>query len=241
MPSIAKRVAFQVGSDIFERTSTFSSASNNGYYISLRPLVKPSKTSEIEFPLEWAFCGTPDNIKITQKSENVTTQDFNFWLDTNTYLNVPNTHRGEVNTTWETWECGSLKESGSVFPNGKSSPGVNFIELWQPMRIDKSEEVVNITGVNNGRSIVFKVDDSNYQGLVVVVGKWVQGYLSKKNDGTIKGLNFIRSVQQADESYETTFKYGSDISKFPTNFTNLKVGEDVTVNGLAWTVVEYDA
>lgn len=239
MPQLLKRIAFGVGSTIAERTCTFSSVSNKGYYISLRPFVDV-KENEKEFPLEWAFCGKPSNVTVKQVDEKLITQDFNFWLDTNDYLKVKDTHQGEVNTKWEIWDTGTLKESGTVYPLGKEKPGVDFIEIWQPMNVNESDEVVNTNGDNKGRSIVLEVDNDEYEGLIVIVGKWIQGYLSNIDDGTHKGLSFIRAIEKDDKS-DITFKYGIDSSKFvTTGIDDLKLNDTVSANGLKWKVVEYE-
>lgn len=240
MPALLKRLIFQVGPNPNERTVTFSSVSNDGHFISLRPLAKPQTAAEKEFPFEWAFAGTKDDVKVTPISEGVVTQDFNFWFDGNKYLNIPNTHSGVVNTTWKTWESGLIEETGTVFPTGSSNPGVDFRELWQPMDFNKSEEVIAPLGFDGskGKSIVLKVSNAEYDGLLVVVGRWVQGFLSKKNESTTKGLSFIRLIE-TNGSYETANKYGVDVAKFPTKFTGLKAGETVESSGLNWEVIEY--
>ncbi|CCC69893.1 hypothetical protein NCAS_0D03120 [Naumovozyma castellii] len=239
MPSLLKRILFEVAGHPNERTLTLSSASNDGHFISLRPLVKPSTEAEKKFPFEWAFAGTNANIKITPKSEGVAAQDFNFWFDANVYLNVPNTHRGEVNTTWTTWESGCIQETGKVFPFGKDKEGVSFMELWQPVDANRDELIITNDANSKGKSIVFKVDNAEYEGLVIVVGKWTQGFLSKKNGNSIEGLNFLRLLERESGKVEALVDYGKDAQKFPRDFANLKKGSSVDVNGLTWEVIEY--
>lgn len=115
-------------------------------HLFLRLFVKPSG-DELSFPFEWAFAGTNETVKVNDQGNGVVTQDFNFWLDTNVYLNVPNTHRGEVNTTWKNWDSGCVEETGAVYPFGADKESVSFRELWQP--VDPSREDLVIVSPNN--------------------------------------------------------------------------------------------
>lgn len=237
MPSLFKRIAFEVAGQPNERTLTLSSGSNDGHYISLRPLVNPSTPEEKAFPWEWAFAGTKDDVDVTVK-ENGAQQVFKFWFDANVYLDIPNTHRGSVNTFWETWESGAIKESGTVYPFGADKEGVNFIELWQPVDAQRDELIIQNHADSKGRSITFRVDNDEYTGLVIVVGRWAQGFLARKNGSTTKDLNFIRTLETAQGETKTLRAFGTNINKFPTQFTDIKKGDKVDVNGLTWDVIE---
>ncbi|KOG97983.1 Hri1p [Saccharomyces eubayanus] len=243
MPALFKRLLFQVGPQPGERTFTLSSVSNDGHYISLRPFVKPKGDSESAFPFEWAFAGTNETVKVKNLGDGVVTQDFNFWLDTNVYLNVPNTHRGEINTTWKDWDSGCVEETGSVYPFGADKESVSFRELWQPVDPSREDLVIvspnNETFSSNAKSIVLKVNDEGYDGLVIIVGRWVQGFLSKKNQSTIDGLNFIRLLENDSGKFESLLSYGEEAKKIPQSYENLKKGSTITSNGLNWEVIEY--
>ncbi|CCK70985.1 Hri1p KNAG_0F03230 [Huiozyma naganishii CBS 8797] len=240
MPAICKRVLFEAGGNVNERTLTLSSVSNDGHYISVRPLVKKNTEAEREFPFEWVFAGTKDHIEVTNETDGVTQkQVFDFWLDTNVYLGISNTHRGKVHTKWTTWESGLLLEQGTVFPFGKDGEGVDFKELWQPIDANRDELVIQDKLESQGRSVTFKVDNNEYFGLVVVVGKWVQGFLAKKNGGSKRDLNFVRLVESAFAGkYTTLERYGVDADKFPCEFDTVKKGDHVTANGVQWEVIE---
>lgn len=237
MPSLFKRIAFEVAGHPNERTLTLSSGSNDGHYISLRPLVKPATPEEKAFPWEWVFAGTKDDIDVTVK-ENGAQQVFKFWFDANVYLNTPNTHRGAVDTFWETWDSGCLKESGTVFPFGKDKEGVDFVELWQPIDAERDEMIIQNHADSKGRSITFKVDNDQYSGLVIVVGRWTQGFLAKKGGASTEGLSFVRTLETAKGETKTLEQYGADVAKFPTKFTDIKKGDKVDVNGLTWDIIE---
>lgn len=242
--SLLKRIVFQVGPVPNERAFGLTSLSNDGHFISLRPFVKTHGPSEEQFPFEWAFAGTNKNNTVTKVKEGVVNQDFNFLFDVNVYLNVPNTHRGEIKTVWTNWESGCIAENGHVYPAGADQEAVPFFELWQPLDPTKAELVIPLKEedlkAKSAKSIVFQVgNDSGYDGLLIVTGKWSQGFLSKKNDGTIKGLNFIRSLETNDSSsLQTLLNYGVDSAKFPTNFNNVKKGDVVNAGGLKWKVIE---
>ncbi|CCE93737.1 Hri1p TDEL_0G03700 [Torulaspora delbrueckii] len=244
MPTLLQRLVFQVGPVPNERAFVLSSVSTDGHYISLRPFVKPRNASEEAFPFEWVFAGTNQNVVVNQKSEAIVTQDFNNWFDSNVYLNLPNTHRGEINTTWENWESGCIAETGSVFPAGRELDGVPFFELWQPLDSTRDELVVstpqNEKSASSAKSIVFKTTEgSGFDGLVVVTGRWAQGFLSKQNDGTINGMNFIRTLETGNSNVvQTLLQYGRDADKFPRKFDGIKLGDVVEANGLKWEVIE---
>lgn len=237
MPSLFKRIAFEVAGQPNERTLTLSSGSNDGHYISLRPLVNPSTPEEKDFPWEWAFAGTKDDVDVTVKEDGVQ-QVFKFWFDANVYLKIPNTHNGEVDTFWRTWDSGCLKETGTVFPFGKDKEGVDFIELWQPVDAQRDELIIQNHADSQGRSITFKVDNDDYFGLLIVVGRWTQGFLAKKNGSSHKDINFVRTLETAKDETKTLREFGSEVSKFPTKFDGIKKGDNVDVNGLTWEVIE---
>lgn len=236
MPALLKRLAFQVGNSINERTCTYSSVSDDGHFISLRPLVKPYTEGEKKFPFEWAFAGLNKDVTVKKVSEDEVTQDFDFWLDSNRYLNVPNTHKGIVNTNWKTWESGCMKETGTVFPFGVDKPGVEFMELWQPLDASQAEEAIAPIGGTGAkvRSIVLKADTSKFQGLMIVVGQWIQGYLSAKGGDSIEGISFIRAIEYG----ETIFEYGTGVAKFPRTFDDVEVGSSIHLGGVGWEVIE---
>ncbi|EDO17078.1 hypothetical protein Kpol_530p48 [Vanderwaltozyma polyspora DSM 70294] len=240
MPAFLKRLIFQVGDQASERTYTYTSVSNDGHYISLRPLIRPKDDKEREFPVEWAFAGLNTDIRVTKIDEYTVTQDFNFWIDINRYLKVPNIHQGEVHTTWKRWESECLEETGTVYPFGPDKEGVNFMELWQPLDSNRVEDVVAPIGMDNSkdRSVVLKIDDSKYEGLMIVVGKWAQGLMTKKGESSTDGINMIRSVETSTNSYKTLFSQGSNVDKFPSAFENLSKGTKVDVNGFEWEVIE---
>ncbi|AQZ13221.1 HRI1 (YLR301W) [Zygosaccharomyces parabailii] len=244
MPQLLKRLAFRVGAVPNERTNTLTSISNDGHYISLRPLIQLNTASEEEFPFEWVFAGTSKDIKVTHVKQGVVKQDFNFWLDTNRYLNVPNSHCGEINTVWTEWDSGSLAENGQVFPTGKGNPGVPFFELWHPLDPNRSDYVLlsgkkEIDLAAKAKSVVFKVvEGQGYDGMVIVTGNWAQGFLSKHDDGTVNGLNFLRTLTKYDGSKEAFVLYGPDAEKFPQEYSGFKVGDHAVLDGLKWEVIE---
>ena len=238
MPSLLRRELFTVAGNSNERTLTLSSTSNDGHYLSLRPLVKPTTEAETAFPFEWAFFGTNEDIQSTIESPTKLTHVFDFGFDANVYLNTPNTHRGPVETHWIVWDSGCLQEAGFVFPFGSEKPGVEFMELWQPIDINRDEYVIVPEDKQKGRSVVLSVDCEKYHGMVIVVGKWVQGILADKRESTTLGLSFVRSVEESDGKYKTLIKYGKDFEKFPTAFNDLSVGSSVDVNGATWKVLE---
>lgn len=237
MPFLFKRISFEVAGQASERTLTLSSGSNDGHYISLRPLLNPSTLEEKEFPWEWAFAGTKDTVEVNNK-ENGCQQIYNFWFDANVYLQTPNTHRGPIDTFWATWESGLLKETGTVYPFGKDKDGVDFVELWQPVDAQREEFVIQDKAESKGRSVTFKVDNDQFYGLVIVVGRWAQGVLAQKGNSTTKGLNFIRSVESVNGDIKNLIQFGSDVNKFPSVFTKVKKGDEVEANGLTWNVIE---
>lgn len=244
MPQLLKRLAFQVGSVLDERTTTFTSISNDGHYISLRPLVNLNTASEEEFPFEWVFAGLNTDVKLEPLRDGVVKQDFRFWLDTNAYLNFPNTHRGEVNTVWTQWDSGSVAENGEVFPTGVNNPGVQFFELWHPLDPTRVDQVLlndPITTAKASKSCctVFKVaPGESYDGMVIVTGRWAQGFLSKHNNASVDGLNFLRTVELEDGTRDALVLYGPDAEKFPQEYLGYHAGGSVEVHGLKWDVIE---
>ncbi|SCU78148.1 LADA_0A04104g1_1 [Lachancea dasiensis] len=243
MASLIRRVTFQVGQNpADERTLTLSSTSAEGYFISLRPFIQP-KESELDFPFEWAFAGPASSAKITEKDELVKAIDFNFEFDTNVQLHKENTHRGEIKTVWKQWESGLVEERGQVFPFGAGKQAIDFFELWQPLDSTRAEFVIlneAHAGQKEPTSVVFSVDKGDFKGLVVTVGKWAQGILFKKEEHSLKGVNFIRAVEQKDGQWKTLLKFGSDADKFPLGFTATK-GSTIDSGALAWEVVESNA
>lgn len=241
MVSLNKRCAFQVGENpADERTLTLSSASNGGYYISLRPFVEP-KDSESELPYEWAFAGSPKSLEAKKVDELRDEINFNFDFDTNVHLNAENTHRGVVETHWKKWESGLVEERGQVFPFGPDKQAVSFFELWQPIDATR-DEFVHISeksaDQSAARSVVLALDDDNYRGLVITVGKWTQGILFKKAEHTAKGINFLRACESADGKITTLLKYGVDFDRFPSTFVGQKDAELQGAAGAFWKVVE---
>lgn len=237
MPALLKRALFQVNDTPNERTSALSSVSNDGHYISIRAFVKPRSQAEEQFPFEWAFAGTNKDINVTKVNDGVVKQDFNFGFDVNVYLNIPNTHRGTVQTVWTNWDSGCIAEHGTVYPGGSDQPGVKFFELWQPVDPSKEDLVMVSSNTDTGKSIVFKTDSSSFQGLFIITGKWSQGYLAKSGESTLKGLNFIRTVEKS-QKVETLFQYGVDSEKFPSPTSSVTKGDIVDSNGIKWEVIE---
>lgn len=236
MPSLLKRVVFQVGSVPNERAFALSSVSNDGHFVSLRPLCKPVTKAEKEFPFEWAFGGTNRDVTVTEVKEGVVKQDFNFGFDANVYLNTPNTHRGLIETLWENWDSGCIAETGKVYPAGVDKEGVSFFELWQP--VDPSKEELVMEASDTGKSIVFKTKNgSGYDGLFIVTGQWSQGFLSKNGEGTTKGLNFIRLLERPS-GLKILLRYGVDFEKFPTKVCGVSKGDVLNFGGIEWEVIE---
>ena len=237
MPALSKRIAFEVNGSLFEETCTFTSESTDGHYISLRPLLNPSKDQN-EFPFEWAFAGTNKDIKISTVSKDTVKQDFEFGFDSNKYLQIPNQPEGPVETYWKTINNGVREETGEIFPMGHDQPGVKFMEMWQPIDFNKRDPVI-IDGVaQQGRSVTLQIDNDEYFGLVIIVGKWIQGFLSKKSEHTAKGLNFIRAFETSQGDLDIVTQYGTDFNKFPTLFDALKQGTLVDSNGIQWETIE---
>ncbi|SCW00587.1 LAFE_0C07492g1_1 [Lachancea fermentati] len=240
MVSINKRLTFQVATNpADERTLTLSSTTNKGHFISLRPFVRPTE-SEKDFPYEWAFAGTSSHAKSSATDGDSITIDFNFQFDTNVYLNKENTHRGEVHTLWTTWESGCVEERGKVFPFGAENEGVDFFELWQPIDATRDEFVIlgNESEQDpNARSIALTLNNGEFEGLIVVVGKWAQGILFKKNDHTTKGVNILRAVEKQKGQWQTLLKYGADFDKFPVKF-EAEEGASVVAGNATWEVIE---
>ncbi|CEP63031.1 Hri1p LALA0_S07e00848g [Lachancea lanzarotensis] len=241
MVSLNRRYTFQVGDALAnERTLTLSSGSNEGYLISLRPFVHPN-ASENEFPFEWGFAGPPASAKVGKKDSETDTIDFNFEFDTNVHLKLENTHRGVINTFWKTWESGLIEERGQVFPFGADKAGIEFFELWQPLDSTRPDYVAldeNSANQETARSVVLTVDSTDFRGLVITVGRWVQGILFKKSENTIKGINFLRAVEQQDGSWKTLLNYGSDFDKFPQSFVAPLHAAIEGSSALTWKVVE---
>ncbi|SCU83809.1 LAME_0C06766g1_1 [Lachancea meyersii CBS 8951] len=240
MVSISKRSTFQVGQELAnEKTLTLSSTSNEGYLISLRPLVEPTE-SEKEFPFEWAFAGPPSSAKIEKKDELTDAIDFEFEYDTNVQLNAENTHRGVIKTVWKKWVSGLVEERGQVFPFGKDKEAVDFFELWQPLDATRSDFVMldgNSENQETARSVVLSVDNAEFKGLVITVGRWTQGILFKKNEHTFNGLNILRALEQQDGTWKTLLQYGPDFGNFPQTFA-APVASSVDGGALKWKVVE---
>lgn len=231
MPGLFKRILFEVAGTQNERTLTLSSTSTDGHFISLRPLVKPATKEEIEFPWEWVFAGLNTNVNVSVAG-NVTKQVFDMGFDANVYLGIENTHRGSIHTNWITWDSGCLQETGTVYPFGADKEGVDFVEVWQP--IDANEEkFIMIDGEAKAKSITFQVDTDDFEGLLIVVGNYAQGYLAQKGTNTTKGLNFLRTYND-----KVLVEFGSNVSKFPTDYNNVKKGDKIEVEGLTWNVIE---
>lgn len=115
---------------------------------------------------------------------------------------------------------------------------MDFVELWQPVDAQRDELVIQDKAESKGRSVTFKVDDEQFYGLVIVVGRWAQGVLAQKGNSTIKGLNFMRSVETNNGEIKNLIEFGSDVTKFPSAFADVKKGDKVEVNGLTWDVIE---
>lgn len=237
MVSLCKRVLFQADTESpNEQTLTLSSTSNKGHYISLRPLINSEGKA---FPFEWAFAGRSEDATITTIDATTNGIDFNFGLDTNVQMSVPNTHRGVIKTVWKTWESGVIEEIGSVFPWGTEGTEVNFREVWQPIDPSRTEfvELGNTSVVDpSATSYTLFIDNDDFKGLVVVVGRWVQGLLFKKNDASVQSINILRGILEGSE-LQILVRYGPDFDKFPQSFT-AKEGEKVVSNGITWEVIE---
>lgn len=238
MVSLTKRVLFEIiPNGPNETTVTLSSTTNKGHYVSLRPFVNGEGK---EFPFEWAFGGTSDTLEVRKIDERSNGLDFNFKFDTNVKLEIPETHRGVIKTVFKTWDACLVEETGSVFPFGPDGAEVKFRELWQPIDPTRLEFVELSHGNDvdpNATSIALHTDNSEYEGLVVIVGNWVQGILFKKGENTLKGVNLVRSQIDANKSVKDLFKFGPDAAKFPTELL-LKEGSKTTSNGVEWSVIE---
>ncbi|CDO95348.1 unnamed protein product [Kluyveromyces dobzhanskii CBS 2104] len=238
MVTLTKRVLFEIipnGPD--ETTLTLSSTTNKGNFISVRPFVN---TKGKEFPFEWAFGGTSDNMEVEKIDERANAIDFNFKFDTNVKQELPETHRGVIKTVFKTWDAGLVEETGSVFPWGADGTEVKFRELWQPVDPTRLEfvELANADEVDqNANSIALTVDNEEYNGLVIVVGRWVQGILFKKGVNSLAGINLIRSQINEKNSISDLVKFGPDATKFPKEIL-LKEGSTTISSGLEWTVIE---
>lgn len=241
MASLQKRMVFQVlPNPPNERTLTLSSTTKNGHFISIRPFIKPSNDEEKAFPFEWAFAGTSASAKATKKDERTVGINFNFQFDTNVYLQIPNTHRGEIKTLWKDWDSGCVEETGKVYPFGADGEAFSFLELWQPVDPTRDEFVILPNGSKsdiNAKSIALSLKNDEFEGLIIIVGKWCQGILFKKNDGTVKGINFIRAIQRENGKWENLLKFGPDFDKFPSEF-HAKEGSTVVSGGVSWEVIE---
>lgn len=238
MPALLKRSLIKVGPKANENTLTLSSVSNDGHYISLRPLVKPTTPEEKAFPFEWAFAGTKDDVAVTKEADGRTKQVFDFWFDSNKYLNIPNTHTGKVETYWEEWNSGCLEETGVIYPFGKDKEGVEFTELWQPLNPNREEFVIAKDASTEATSIVFKTTSPEYNGLVVVVGQWIQGFLCKVGGSTTDDINFVRYYREESDCIVLVQKFGKDIAKFPHEFYAVRKGNCVNADGVKWQVIE---
>ncbi|CAH01291.1 Hri1p [Kluyveromyces lactis] len=238
MVSLTKRVLFEViPNPPDETTLTLSSTTNKGHYISVRPFVNAEGK---EFPFEWAFGGTSDHIELKKINERANSLNFNFKFDTNVKLNVPETHRGVIKTVFKTWDSGLVEETGSVFPWGTEGTEVKFRELWQPVDPTRLEfvELNNEKDVDQAaNSIALSVDNEEYEGLVIVVGRWIQGILFKKGVNTLDGINLFRSQIDEKNSIVSLVKFGADADKFPQEVL-LNEGSITTSKGLEWSVIE---
>lgn len=151
---------------------------------------------------------------------------------------MPNQHEGPVETYWQTIHNGVRQEKGEIFPMGKDQPGVKFMELWQPIDFSKEDIVITDGSVTKGRSVTLQIDTAEYFGLVIVVGQWIQGFLSKKGQNSKEGLSFIRAFETSQGTVDTLVQYGADSNKFPTLFDALSVGTVVDANGASWKTLE---
>ncbi|GMM55284.1 Hri1 protein [Maudiozyma humilis] len=220
-----------------ENTCTLTSESTDGHYISLRPLLAPT-AAQAAFPFEWAFAGTNKDITVSRVSADTVKEEFRFGFDTNVYLDVKPRHEGPVETYWQTIASGVRQETGEIFPAGKTQPGVKFMEMWQPVDFASEKLVIIGAEAQQGRSVTLKIDSAEFQGLVIVVGKWVQGFLSRKRAAAAEGLSFVRAFEVPGSNVDTAVKFGKDFDKFPTLFDALKVGQTVDANGAQWEVIE---
>ncbi|KAL6939311.1 hypothetical protein ACO0RG_003147 [Hanseniaspora osmophila] len=231
MVQLFQRKLFQVlPNPPCETTSTFSSVTNAGHFISLRPFV--NKAGHEDFPFEWCFGGISKYSQASQLDADTAQIIFTMELDTNTIRKVENVDKDPVTTKWATWPSGDVEETGEVFPFGKDKEGVKFRELWQPINPDtyETEQKFNIlprsADASKFASIALYVNNSEFHGLVTIVGNFVQGFLHKK--GT-ESMSFIRAAFNGSK-YEYSIKFGPNVDVFPTKFHNgVKVGEKVGV------------
>ncbi|CCE63761.1 hypothetical protein TPHA_0F02800 [Tetrapisispora phaffii CBS 4417] len=243
MPSLLKRVLFQVGDAMNERTITYSSVSNDGHCISIRPFTKPTGEKEEKFPIEWAFACTNKDVKVTKLSETSMKQDFDFLLDTNRYLAGEHEKSGDiVETQWDTWESGLILEHGVVYPHGKDKEGVAFKELWQPLDCSIAEETILASSERNdvSRSIVLRTEKSEkWDGLIIVTGRYVQGILLDKTKSDVTGISILRLVETgAMDSFSPLVVQGENTHKFPKTYGKLELEDVIKLGGIGWEVIE---
>lgn len=227
--SLLKRVLFQVGDIADEQTYTLSLVSHEGHYISLRPWVDGQEHGSA---YEWVFAGTKDDTTVERIDDTRFKQEFKFWFESNTFLNVPGTHRGSIHTLWEVLPSRCLKETGQVFPAGPGAPGVSFLELWQPLdpEISSRQVIADAAAGGDAKCTVFKCSTPTLQGLVIVVGKWAQGLLWEPQNRAARGISAIRAVlDDESRSWKSLWTTGELVAAFPTTFDHTDRGKTITV------------
>ena len=87
------------------------------------------------------------------------------------------------------------------------------------------------------KSFAAYVDDDEFQGMVIVVGKWAQGLLLKKGDSSTKSISIMRAIVKDNKAHVLIEQFGSDFDKFPEYFA-VKEGEKIIAGGVEWDVIE---
>ena len=238
MPELFQRKLIQILPErANEPTRTLSSVSNKGNYISLRPLIKATTEEEENFPFECCFAGFTKSCEVSKVDEATNKQSYKFDIHTNRLLDLP-IQDTWADTYWKTWPSGDIEETGTLYPFGPDTKGVDFVELWQPINAEtytsKDNFLVGATEPN-ARSVTLKLDSDDYYGITVIIGDVVQGVLHKKKDK--KDIAVLRCVVDKEtlrfKKYE--IKFGSSLLKFPSELpASLVVGS--FING--WEIVE---
>lgn len=237
MPELFQRKLIQVvPGKANEPTRTLSSVSNEGHYVSLRPLINPSEEEEESFPFESCFAGFKKSCIVSKINDTTVKQTFSFDIHSNRILGLP-MQETPLDTYWNTWLSGDIEETGTLHPFGDDKEGIDFIELWQPIKAETYESkdsfFIGKTG-SDARSVTLKLDSEEYYGIVVIVGDFVQGLLHKKKAKEISALRCVVDKETLRfKKYE--IKFGVDLLKFPTEVpSSLVVGN--FING--WEIIE---
>lgn len=236
MPALLQRKLMQVKPNAaYENTRTYSTVTNEGHYVSLRPFINPSAEQE-EFPFESLFGGLNKTVEVTKVDDTTVKQSFSFGIHSNRILGLP-MQDSPVHTVWKTWESGDMEETGTIHPFGLDKEGIDFVELWQPLDAEayESKDTYRVGPTSDkARSVALKMDTKEYDGVVTIVGNIVQGLLHKKDDNTISAVRcVVDSETLRFKKYE--IKYGESLMQFPSELPeSLVVGSFIH----GWEVIE---